>query len=120
MRYLVFHRRLSVEAHIKERRRMSQTTSAQREQLKVGARVWQPFISLALCHTAAPRRKAGLATRFARATCVALLRHQCVSEGSFRVSTRWAVAHRRVPNTAVNRTSNIRLRLLSAAGYLRR
>ena len=119
MRYLVFHRRLSVEAHIKERRRMSQTTSAQREQLKVGARVWQPFISLALRHTAAPRRKAGLATRFARATCVALLRHQCVSEGS-RVSARRAVAHGRLPNTAVNRTSNIRLRLLSAAGYLRR
>src|SRR5712691_10740855 len=35
-------------------------------------------------------------------------------------SARQAVAHGHQPNPSVNRTSNIRLRLLSAAGYLKR
>ena len=116
---LVFHRRLSVEAHIKEQRHMSQTTSAQREQPKVGARVWQPFISLALCRAAAPRRKASGSTGVARATAAVPLRRHAVSNSGLG-SARRAVAHGRVPNTAVNRTSNSGLRPLSAAGYLRR
>ena len=75
--------------------------------------------SVALRSTAAPARKVGGGTGFARAASVGPLRHQSVSKVCFG-SARWAVALGRQPNPSVNRTSNIRLGLLSAAGYLKR
>jgi len=118
VRCLVFRRFFSVEAPIEEQRHMSQTTSAEREQPKVGVCVSQSVISLALRRVAAPGRKASGGTGFLAAGVVPLW-HHAVSNSGFRSAHR-AVAHGRMPNTAVNRTSNSGLRPPSAAGYLRR
>jgi hypothetical protein len=83
--------------------------------------------SLALRSTAAPGRKVGGGTGFARAATVGPLRHQCVSKVGFG-SARSTVARVRRPNPSVKRTSNGGWRWLVlppsatplAAAYLKR
>jgi hypothetical protein len=102
-----------------------QVVSAEYEQPPIRVRSWQR--SLALRSTAAPAQQVGSGTGFARAACVAPLRRQYVSKGSL-VSSRWAVARGRQPNSSVKRTSNGGPRLFAshrsvtplAAAYLKR
>ena len=99
--------------------RIKHVVNAKHKQPLVGVLPGQPVCSLALRSTAAPGRKVGSGTGFARAAGITPLRHQPVSEGGL-VSAHRAIAHGPLPNTTVNRTSNSGLRPLSAAGYLRR
>ena len=86
---------------------------------KVGAFTLHSFVSLALRRTAAPGRRVGGGTGFARAASVGPLRHQPVAKVCCG-SSRWAVASGHQPNPSIEGTSNIWLRQLSAAPHVKR
>ena len=85
--------------------RIKRAVNSKHKQPLVEARLRQSFCSLALRNTAAPLRKVGSGTGFARAAEVAPLRHQVVSKGG-RSLAHWAIVHGRRPNPSVERTSN--------------
>ena len=82
-------------------------TNTKHERLKMGIRMEESFATLALRSTAAPGRRVGSGTGFARAADAdaGRFKHQTVSECGL-LSASQAVASGPRPNPSVERTSN--------------